>query len=97
MITDTEGKYNKLKQQYKELELSCYKDLQNFHIELKHVSLGSVRGVALEQQQQQLNQIADLEKRLLEECCTRVPQSNALETVVNILPHLITLLDLVPL
>ena len=65
-VTDAEGKYNKLKQQYRALELSCDKDLKNFQIELKTHSLESVREVALEQQQEQLNQIADLEKRLLD-------------------------------
>ena len=48
-VTDAEGKYNKPTQQYKALELSCDKDLRNIQIELKNVSLGSARGVALEQ------------------------------------------------
>ena len=48
-VTAAAGKYNKLKQQYRALQLSYDKDLQNFQIELKNVSLGSVRGATLEQ------------------------------------------------
>ena len=71
-VTGFEVKYNTLKAQYRELELSCDKDLSNFQLELKSVSEGTSGGV---DQAQQLDKIAELEKKLMDttarllECC----------------------------
>ena len=44
-VNSFEAKYNKLKTQYRMLELSCDKDLSNFQIELKSDSEGVSGGV----------------------------------------------------